>query len=57
MGLAIYSKKGRTLGSTLFNIRKERENSEGSKRVSDAGPILEGGLVWSWTEEEISEKF
>lgn len=52
-GLAIYSKKGRA----LFNIRTERENWEGNKRVSGAGPTLEGGLVWSWTEEEMSEKF
>lgn len=41
----------------MFNIRKERENWEGIQRVSEAGPTLEGGLVWSWAEEETSEKF
>ena len=41
----------------MVNIRKEREGWESSERVSDARPTLEGGLVWSWTEEKTSKKF
>lgn len=56
LGSEIYSEKGRTLWSRLFNARKDKGHWKGRNRVLDVEPSRQEALVWSWAEEGTSKK-